>query len=48
MEDIVAVATRAMVKGSVETVTELQADSLGEHAARPTFGKSCELERENP
>lgn len=45
MEDIVTVATRAMVKGSVETMTDQQAVSLGAQAACPTCGKSHELER---
>jgi hypothetical protein len=45
MEDIVAVATRAMVKGSVETMTGRQAESLGEQAACPTCGKSCQVEQ---
>ena len=45
MEDIVAVATEAMVKGSVETMTDQQAESLGEEAACPTCGKSCKLKR---
>lgn len=45
MEDIAAVATRAMVKGSVETMTEHQTESLGEQAACPTCGKTCQLQR---
>lgn len=45
MEDIAAVATKALVKGSVETMTDQQAVSLGEQAPCPTCGKSCELQR---
>ena len=45
MEDIVAVATGAMVKGSVETMTGQQAESLGEEATCPSCGRSCKLKR---
>jgi anaerobic selenocysteine-containing dehydrogenase len=45
MEDIVAVATQAVVKGSLETMTDQQAESLGEHADCPTCGTRCELKR---
>jgi len=45
MEDIVGVATRAMVKGSVETMTGQQAVSLGEQADCPTCGKTCQVEQ---
>lgn len=45
MEDLVAVATRAMVKGSVETMTDQQASSLGQHAECPSCGRQCELKR---
>jgi hypothetical protein len=45
MEDIVAVASQALVKGSVETMTGQQAESLGAQAACPTCGKLCEVEQ---
>ena len=45
MEDIAAVATEAIVKGAVETMTGQQAESLGEQAACPTCGKLCHVEQ---
>jgi len=45
MEDIVGVATRALVKGSVETMTGQQGVSLGEQADCPTCGKTCQVEQ---
>jgi hypothetical protein len=45
MEDIVAVATAALVKGSVETMTGQQAESLGEQAACPCCGKLCDVQQ---
>ncbi len=45
MEDVVARATRAIVRGAVETMTDDQADDLGEEAACPNCGKMCKLKR---
>ncbi|MFH1265932.1 MAG: hypothetical protein ABIK89_09395, partial [Planctomycetota bacterium] len=39
MEDIVAVAGRAIVRGAVETMTADQAQELGDQAACPGCGK---------
>ena len=45
MEDIVAAATRALVEGSVETMTDDQAQAFGAEAPCPTCGKLCQLQR---
>jgi len=45
MEDIVAAATRAPVEGSVETMTDDQAQAFGDEAPCPTCGKLCQLQR---
>jgi hypothetical protein len=45
MEDIAALATRAIVKGAVETMSGDQADQLGETADCPVCGTSCQLKR---
>jgi hypothetical protein len=45
MEDMAALATQAMVKGAVETMSGDQADQLGETADCPTCGTSCQLNR---
>ena len=45
MEDIVARAGRAIVRGAVETMTIDQAQQLGEQAACPGCGKMCKLKR---
>ena len=45
MEDIVARAGKAIVRGAVETMTADQAQLLGHQAACPCCGKMCELKR---
>lgn len=45
MEDVVARATRAIVRGAVETMTDDQADDLGQEAACPNCGRICKLKR---
>jgi len=45
MEDVVARATRAIVRGAVETMTDDQADDLGQEAACPSCGRICRLKR---
>jgi hypothetical protein len=45
MEDIVAVATRSVVRGAVEEMTNEQAGVLGEEAPCPTCGTRCQLKR---
>lgn len=45
MEDVAAMATRAMVRGAVEEMTKEQAGLLGAEARCPTCGTSCELRR---
>ena len=47
MEDIVARATRAIVRGAVETMTDDQAGDLGEEAACPNCGRICKLKRKS-
>ena len=45
MEDVAALATRALVRGAVEEMTDEQADLLGEESPCPTCGASCKLDR---
>ena len=45
MEDIVARAGRAIVRGAVETMIADQARQLGDQAACPVCGKMCKLKR---
>jgi hypothetical protein len=45
MEDIVAIAGRAIVHGAVETMTADQAQQLGDQATCPGCGKMCKLKR---
>ena len=45
MEDIAAVATQALVKESIETMTGQQAETLGEQIACPACGKLCDVEQ---
>lgn len=47
IEDVVARATRALVRGAVETATADQASAFGEEAACPTCGRVCQLKRES-
>ena len=47
MEDIVAMATKAIVHGAMETMTADQAQQLGDQAACPGCGKMCELQRKS-
>jgi hypothetical protein len=43
MEEFAATASRAMVKGAVETMATTQAAQLGQEAACPTCGRMCPL-----
>ena len=45
MEEAAARACRAMVRGTVETMTAQQAKQFGEEAACPTCGRMCPVER---
>lgn len=47
MEDVVARATKAIVRGAVETMTDDQADDLGQEAACPSCGRPCKLQRKS-
>jgi hypothetical protein len=45
MEEIVMVATRAIVRGAVETMTDDQANNLNEELPCPGCGKLCPVKR---
>ena len=45
MEEYAMAASRALVKGAVESMTATQGEQLGEEAPCPTCGKMCALER---
>ena len=47
MEDVVARATGAIVRGAMETMTDDQAGDLGQEAACPSCGRICELKRKS-
>lgn len=47
MEEIAALAAQAVVKGAIETMTQDQAEALGEAADCPTCGKPCPLQRKS-
>ena len=47
MEDVVARAARAIVRGAVETMTSDQAGDFGQEAACPTCGRICALKRKS-
>jgi hypothetical protein len=45
MEDMAAMAARAVVEGAVETTVGDQAEAWGEQANCPTCGRTCKLKR---
>jgi len=45
MEEYAVAASRALVKGAVESMTATQGEQLGEEAPCPSCGKMCPLER---
>ncbi len=45
MEEIAVMASKAVVEGAVETMTEKQSEVIGQHAPCPTCSRVCELER---
>jgi len=45
MEEIAVTASKAVVKGAVETMTEEQSEALGGEGPCPTCGRVCELKR---
>ena len=44
MEEFAVAASRALVKGAVETMTGSQGEQFGEEAPCPTCGRMCPLE----
>lgn len=44
MEELAVAASRALVKGAVETMTGAQGEQLGQEAPCPSCGKMCPLE----
>jgi hypothetical protein len=47
MEEYAMAASRALVKGAVESMTAAQGEQLGEEAACPTCGRRCPLKRKS-
>lgn len=47
MEEYAVAASRALVKGAVESMTATQGEQLGEEALCPTCGKICPLKRKS-
>jgi len=47
MEEYAVAASRALVKGAVESMTATQGEQLGEEAVCPTCGKMCPLKRKS-
>lgn len=47
MEEMVACATNAIVRGAIETMTGDQAQSLEEQQPCPTCGKICQVQRKS-
>lgn len=47
MEEYAAAASRALVKGAVESMTTIQGAQLGEEAPCPACGKMCVLKRKS-
>lgn len=47
MEADAMAASRALVKGAVESMTATQGEQLGEEAPCPTCGKMCPLKRKS-
>ena len=45
MEEIAVMASKAVVEGAVETMTEEQSQALGQREPCPTCGRVCELKR---
>lgn len=45
MEEIAVTASRALVRGTIETLTGSQAEALGTESLCPGCGQSCELEQ---
>jgi hypothetical protein len=45
MEELAIAASRALVKGAVETMAGSQGEQFGKEAPCPTCGKMCPLER---
>jgi hypothetical protein len=45
MEEIAAMASKAVVEGAVETMTEEQSEVLGQQRPCPICGRVCELKR---
>jgi hypothetical protein len=43
MEELAAAASRALVQGAVETMTDSQGELLGQEAPCPTCGRMCPL-----
>ena len=47
MEEYAIAASRALVKGAVESMTAIQGEQLGEEAPCPVCGKMCLLKRKS-
>lgn len=47
MEEYAVAASRALVKGAVESMTTTQGEQLGKEAPCPTCGKMCALKRKS-
>jgi hypothetical protein len=47
MEEYAVAASRAMVKGAVESMTATQGEQLGEEAPCPTCGRLCRLKKKS-
>lgn len=47
MEEYAVAASRALVKGAVESMATTQGEQLGEEAACPTCGEMCPLKRKS-
>ena len=45
MEEIAVMASKAVVEGAVQTMTEEQGDAFGQQEPCPTCGRVCELKR---
>ena len=47
MEEYAVAASRALVKGAVESMTTAQGEELGEEVSCPTCGEMCRLKRKS-
>jgi hypothetical protein len=47
MEEYAVAASRALVKGAVESMTAMQGEQLGEDVPCPTCGRICPLKRKS-